>query len=207
VLALRKGPILDVGAAQGMLGRQLQGSGLVLDAVELNPVWADECKPFYRNVYNCPIEAASLEPKTYRVVVCGDVLEHTVDPVSVLRQTMAVATDDATFVVSLPNVAHLAVRLMLLFGSFPKMERGILDRTHLHFFTRRTMTQMLREAGLRVTSARATGVPLDELWRGGEGRLLFKLLTRSQHLALTLAPRLFAYQWVMTAERLPTAGR
>jgi hypothetical protein len=81
------------------------------------------------------------------------------------------------------------------------MERGILDRTHLHFFTRRTMTDLLRQAGLRVVHARPTGVPLDELWPRGEGSLSFRFLTRCQHAALALTPKLFGYQWVMLAER------
>src|SRR4030095_1029375 len=112
-------------------------------------------------------EAAPLPDRTYRMVLCGDVLEHTADPVAVLKRLRQAATDDATFVVSVPNVAHLAVRMMLLFGSFPKMERGILDKTHLQFFTRDTAEAMLRQAGLKVLSASATGVPVDELWRRG----------------------------------------
>ncbi|HEY0736539.1 MAG TPA: hypothetical protein VGD69_16605, partial [Herpetosiphonaceae bacterium] len=112
-----------------------------------------------------------------------------------------VATDDALFIISLPNVAHLAVRLMLLFGRFPQMERGILDRTHLHFYTLDTATDMLRRAGLEVVRARPTGVPLDELWREGEGNLIFNTLMRLQHLALLLAPRLFGFQWVIVARK------
>jgi 2-polyprenyl-3-methyl-5-hydroxy-6-metoxy-1,4-benzoquinol methylase len=204
VTRLGKQPVLDVGAAQGILGRLLEGSGLVIDAVEPNPQWAEHARPHYRQVFNTTIEAAPLPEKTYRTVLCGDVLEHTADPVAVLRRLRQAATDDATFIVSLPNVAHLAVRTMLLFGKFPRMERGILDKTHLQFFTRDTAEQMLREAGLKVVSARATGVPVDELWRRGEGRVLFRAAVRMQHLALDLAPRLFGMQWVFVAE--PVTG-
>ena len=200
VLRLRKDPVLDVGAAQGMLGRQLQGTGLTLDAVELNPDWAEQARPFYRRVFVSGIEAAPLPARTYRTVVCGDVLEHTVDPVAVLRRLRAAATDDATFIISLPNVAHLAIRLMLLFGKFPKMERGILDKTHLHFFTRDTAEKMLRQAGLRVVSVSNTGVPVDELWKSGQGKMLFRVAMRTQHLALDVMPRVFGYQWIMVAE-------
>lgn len=197
-------PILDVGAAQGLLGQLLRDSGLTIDAVEPHPFWAEQARPLYRQVYAQPIEAAELPEATYRVVVCADVLEHTVDPVAVLRRLRQVATPDALFLVSLPNVAHLAVRLMLLFGYFPRMERGILDRTHLHFYTLDTARALLAEAGLEVVRARPTGVPLDELWRGGEQHPLFRLLMRLQHLALLLAPRLFAFQWVLVA-RVPHA--
>ncbi|HEX5502268.1 MAG TPA: class I SAM-dependent methyltransferase [Thermomicrobiales bacterium] len=196
---LAQGPILDVGAAQGMLGQLLAGSGLTLDAIEPRAAWAELARPWYREVFVAPVEAAPLPARTYRTVVCADVLEHTVDPLAVLRRLRAAATADALFVVSLPNVAHLAVRLLLLAGRFPPMERGILDRTHLHFYTRRTAADLLAAAGLRVERAAPTGVPLDELWPRGEGHAAYAALTRLQHLALRLAPGLCAFQWVFVA--------
>lgn len=192
-------PILDVGAAQGFLGQLLEGSGLSIDAVEPNSAWAAGAAPYYRQVWPLTVEQAPLPAGVYRVVVCADVLEHTADPVAVLRHLRTVATQDALFVVSLPNVAHIAVRLLLLFGQFPRMERGVLDRTHLHFYTRRTMRALFSEAGLETVRVRPTGFPLDELWRQGEGTLVFHLLVRLQHLALVLAPTLFAWQWVSVA--------
>ncbi len=200
VRRLGASPVLDVGAAQGVLGQLVAGCGLTIDAVEPNPAWAERARPHYRAVYASAIEDAPLEPGRYRTVVCGDVLEHTVDPVAVLGRLRAVATADALFIVSLPHVAHLAVRLLLLLGRFPRMERGILDKTHLHFYTRDTAEETLRAAGLRVVGAYPTGVPLDELWPGGQGHALYNALMRAQYLALRLAPRLFAFQWVFVAE-------
>jgi SAM-dependent methyltransferase len=199
VRRLGRAPVLDVGAAQGFLGQLLDDSGIDVDAVEPNAYWAERAQPFYRRVYASTIEDAALPDATYRVIVCADVLEHVVDPVSVIEQLRRVATPDALFIVSLPNVAHLAVRLLLLIGKFPQMDRGILDRTHLHFWTLDTARAMLRSAGLEVVRVRPTGVPLDELWKGGEGSPIFTLLMRLQHLALLLAPRLFGFQWVFVA--------
>ena len=196
-----RGPVLDVGAAQGFLGQMLQGTGLAIDAVEANPVWAERAAPFYRQVWPVPIEDAPLPAQTYRVVVCADVLEHTVDPVAVLRRLQDAATEDALFLISLPNVAHVAVRVLLLLGQFPRMERGILDRTHLHFYTRRTGRDLLAEAGLATLRVRPTSFPLDELWPAGEGSSVFRLLMRLQRFALLVAPTLFAWQWVYTACR------
>lgn len=201
VQSLELSPILDVGAAQGMLGHLIQGTGLTIDAVEANPQWADEARPYYRNTWASIVQDAPLPSREYKLVVCADVLEHTPDPVVVLRRLREAATDDATFIISVPNVAHLAVRLMLLFGYFPKMERGILDRTHLQFLTKDTALAMLKQAGLTAQSIRATGIPLDEVWKTGEGKLLFRAMQRMQHLALGVAPRLFAMQWVVVAKQ------
>ena len=199
VRQLGQSPVLDVGAAQGMLGKSLEGTGMVLDAVEANPEWAELARPFYRSVHASYIQDAPLPEKSYKTVVCADVLEHTPDPVAVIGQLRRAATDDATFIVSVPNIAHLGVRLMLLFGQFPKMERGPLDRTHLQFLTKDTARQMLRQGGLDVQRFHVTGVPLDEIWRTGEGNPLFNAMIKAQHLSLALAPRLFGFQWIMVA--------
>jgi len=203
VRELQLSPILDVGAAQGMLGHSIQDTGFTIDGIEANPQWAEMARPYYRQVWASYAEQAPLEPKSYKLVVCGDVLEHTPDPVGVLKKLAEAATDDARFIISVPNVAHLAVRLMLLFGRFPKMERGILDKTHLQFLTKDTALDLLRQAGLRAERVSCTGVPLDELWKNGEGKLLYKLMTKSQHLALAIAPRLFGFQWIFLASKAP----
>src|SRR4051794_19112851 len=84
VRELRLSPILDVGAAQGMLAHSVAGENFVIDGIEANAEWAEMARPLYRNVWSCFAENAPLEPGTYKLVVCGDVLEHTPDPVGVL---------------------------------------------------------------------------------------------------------------------------
>lgn len=205
VRELGRGPILDVGAAQGLLGRLLSGSGLTIDAVEPTPEWALACRPYYRHVLASSIEQAAFAEEKYEIIVCADVLEHTVDPQAVITRLQSAAAFDGLFIVSLPNIAHLAIRLLLLAGKFPMMERGILDRTHLHFYTRDTAAQMLEGAGLRIRRVAATSVPLDELWKGGQGNPLFRLMTKLQHLLVALFPRLFAFQFIFLSERAPTA--
>jgi len=203
VQRLGHGPTLDVGAAQGILGRLLRETGaeLPIDAVEPHPAWAKRARPFYRRMFACTIEEADLPDGAYGLIVCADVLEHVVDPIAVLGRLRRAATADTLFIISLPNAAHLAVRLLLLTGRFPRMERGILDRTHLHFFTRETAVELLREAGLEPLRASGTVVPLDEVWPSGQGTWLYRLLVRLQHLALALAPGLFAHQWIFVARQ------
>ncbi len=196
--------MLDVGAAQGMLGRLLgeeskiedRGSKIEIDAIEPNPEWAEAARPYYRRVMNSTVEAANLVDNTYDCVVCADVLEHLPDPLSTLKRLRKAAKSDATFIVSLPNVAHLAVRTMLLFGRFPKMERGILDKTHLHFFTKDTARDLLTQAGLRVERILTTVVPLEDF---GDG-MLTKVAMGMQRLAVAALPRLFTMQWIFVAK-------
>ena len=192
--------MLDVGAAEGLLGQALAGGGMALDAIEPNPRWAEAARPLYRRVYASTVEAAEFAPGAYDAIVCADVLEHLVDPVAALRRLRSAAAPGAVFLISVPNIAHLAVRGLLLSGRFPPMERGPLDKTHLHFYTRTTAEQMIAAAGLRITAVHATAAPLDELWPRGRGRLLFRALTACQHGAVRLWPRLLGYQWLFEAQ-------
>jgi len=193
--------VLDVGAAQGILGQIVKSDlqfaicNLQLDAVEPNPAWAEAAKPYYRQVINATVEAAELPDDTYDCIVCADVLEHLPDPLSTLRRLRRAAKADATFIISLPNVAHLAVRTMLLFGRFPKMERGILDKTHLQFFTKDTARDLLTSAGLRVERVLSTVVPLEDF---GDG-VFTRSMMGMQRLAVAVLPRLFAMQWIFVA--------
>ncbi|HEU5102437.1 MAG TPA: class I SAM-dependent methyltransferase [Roseiflexaceae bacterium] len=202
VRRMRRTPVLDVGAAQGFLGQLLQQERIQIDAVEPHPIWAEHARAYYRTVYAASLEAAGLPAGRYAVVVCADVLEHTVDPVAALKRLREAATDDATFIISLPNVAHIAARLLLLAGRFPQMERGIFDRTHLHFYTRATAEAMLRDAGLQVLRARPTPVPLEQIWPAGASPALLRALMLAQRVGLLLTPTLFGFQWIFVARPL-----
>jgi 2-polyprenyl-3-methyl-5-hydroxy-6-metoxy-1,4-benzoquinol methylase len=198
---LRAQPILDVGAASGQLGWLLADARLVIDAIEPDHAAADAAAPYYRSVQRTTVEGAALPASTYRVVVCADVLEHLHDPAEQLKRLLASATADATVIVSVPNVAHLAARLLLLAGKFPRHSRGIFDRTHRHFYTRDTLLELLDAAGLAVTTIEVTPVPLEDFWPSGWPSHLKEAVMRLQSLAGRISPRLFGYQWVATATR------
>ncbi len=194
-------PILDVGASSGQLGQLLADTGLTIDGIEPDAGAVQQAKPFYRSIQCSTVEDAELLADTYRVVVCADVLEHLHDPEAQLRRLVDSATTDALIIVSVPNVAHLAARLLLLAGKFPRHPRGIFDRTHRHFYTRDTALDLMDAAGLTVSRIEVTPVPLEEVWPAGWPRPLREALMRLQSLATRFAPRLFAFQWLLTAER------
>ncbi len=201
VRRLGTGPILDVGAASGQLGRLLADTELPIDGIEPDEDAATAAGPFYRSIVTARIEDANLPASTYRVVVCADVLEHTPDPEAVLAHLIAASTSDAVFIISLPNVAHLAARFLLLAGKFPRHDRGIFDRTHLHFYTRSTATELVRSAGLRVSNVGTTPVPLEDVWPAFLGHPTREAAMRAQTVAAKLAPSLFAFQWLIVARR------
>lgn len=198
---LGREPILDVGASSGQLGQLLAGSGLKIDGIEPDAESAALARHHYRSFSATTVEAAELPSAPYRVIVAADVLEHTTDPTNVLKHLVAASTEDALFVISLPNVAHLAARLLVLSGRFPQHDRGIFDRTHLHFYTRETALGLLRSAGLSVNRMNTTPVPLEDVWPVALGPGLRELAMAGQTAAARLTPTLFAFQWLFVARR------
>ena len=126
----------------------------------------------------------------YDVVLFGDTLEHLPDPGAVLARLRSRLKPGGALVVSLPNVANWAIRLSLLAGRFRYTDRGILDRTHLRFFTRRTLIELLEGAGFRVVAVEAS-VPLPGIRA--------EWLCRLAHRVGNWRPSLFAYTFVATA--------
>ena len=98
--------------------------------------------------------AAALNDRKFDIILFADVLEHTPDPLSVLLFYLRFLKSGGRIVVSLPNIACRDRRLALLFGHFDYTDSGIMDRTHLRFFTFHTAQALLREAGLAICSVR-----------------------------------------------------
>jgi hypothetical protein len=103
--------------------------------------------------------------------------------------------------VSVPNIANITVRIGLLFGVFEYRERGILDNTHLRFYTMRTIRRDLENAGFRVIAVRGSSIPIRLI----VGRFTPDFLVRAGEKILSVLTRLwlslFAYQIVVVASR------
>jgi SAM-dependent methyltransferase len=137
----------------------------------------------------------SLEPESLDLVLCLDVLEHLVDPWAMLRRLVALLRPGGAVVASIPNVRHMHVVLPLLFrGRFEYADEGLLDRTHLRFFTRRSAVDLLEGAGLRVDLVRDTG-----LEPGTRSRVI-------DALTLSTFRPLFTVQYLLRAVK-PGGGR
>jgi 2-polyprenyl-3-methyl-5-hydroxy-6-metoxy-1,4-benzoquinol methylase len=198
--------VLDVGAATGTLGRMCAGKGLVLRGVEPGAEWAALAEPYYDALLCGTLEQApDAFLSRHNAVVCADVIEHMAAPDAVLRRLLALQPEGCVFIISVPNVANVWVRLNLLLGRFDYADRGILDRTHLRFFTRRSLVALLETVGLQLIDLDVTPVPLNLVhpwfWRTARGRLAHRQLDR-----LTRRfPTLLGYQFVAQALK-PFAG-
>ena len=142
------------------------------------------------------------EPGTtpFDVVVCADVLEHLPRPEELLARIRAWLAPGGHLFVSLPNVANVTVRAGLLLGRFPYAEKGILDRTHLRFYTRKSARRLLEEAGFRVRSrSPPPRCPTSSPSRPWAARPLSGPVRAFASGTAKLWPTLFGYQFVLEA--------
>ena len=194
--------VLDIGCWSGDMGRFLAAKRhAVVDGVEPDPDMARLAAAHYRDVYVGPIERALAEllPQrrgAYDTLLLMDVLEHLVDPWAVLDACRPLLRQGGTALLSIPNVAHWSMRKELLLGRWCYARFGLLDRTHLRFFTRRSAIKLITGAGWRILSEQAS-VAQPPLLNVPEQGL--RLLARR--------PSLFAFQLLFVAQPTEAACR
>lgn len=147
--------VLDVGCGVGLNGLFARRRGAIVTGIEIAPGTRARASEVLHEVVPADIESDAsmtehLGGRRFDLMLLGDVLEHVADPLAVLRRVLAHLDDEGHVIVSLPNVAAWPVRLGLLGGDFDYTKSGILDDTHLRFFTRSSAVRLVEAAGLEV---------------------------------------------------------
>src|SRR3954462_3977642 len=138
--------VLEVGSASGYFGERLAGKGYYVVGVEQDEAAASVAARFYDEFIIADVEAGLRLSRKFDVIVLADVLEHLRQPLNVLVHLRDLLSSTGRFVISVPNVANIYVRLSLLFGRFEYADRGILDETHLRFFTMNSACALMQKA-------------------------------------------------------------
>jgi glycosyltransferase involved in cell wall biosynthesis len=203
----RNQDVLDLGCGEGFVAGRLAENGNRVVGVDRLARPKNE-SAFERYIAaDLTLGLAGVLPelgeRKFDRVLMMDLLEHLPDPGPLLRDCRRVLKGNGELLVSVPNVANFTVRLMLLFGRFHYTDRGILDRTHLRFFTRKTARRLLEENGYRILSRRMTIIPLELVIGLRPESLVVRALGKLLAWATRLLPGLLGYQVMMTA----TPGR
>lgn len=180
--------ILDVGCHTGIMGEILrQKKEAKVVGVDMDSEALRVARGRLQSVFLLDIEQEGWSRhlinegfEKFDTVLFGDVLEHTHNPERILREAKTLLKSEGRVIVSVPNIAHWKVRLALLFGRFEYQESGILDKTHLRFFTKKTAKQLLENSGYAIRQFNVAGYALP-------------------HWLLRLFPGLFTVQFVMCA--------
>lgn len=150
--------VLDVGCGRGGFGAELKRQRPKVHVTGLEP--NEDAASVAASRYDRVIVGRfpeSISDGEFDCIVFNDVLEHMVDPWTALKQAAAMLTRNGCVVASIPNLRYLPVLLGLLRGRFSYADSGVLDRTHLRFFTQSSITEMFVEAGYVVDQMRPTG--------------------------------------------------
>jgi GT2 family glycosyltransferase/2-polyprenyl-3-methyl-5-hydroxy-6-metoxy-1,4-benzoquinol methylase len=158
--------VIDFGCATGYLACLLKQKGCVVTGIEINEQAASIAEQYCERVIVCDLDITRLldilPKQTFDVAVFGDVLEHLRDPWRILQETKELLLPQGYVVASIPNIAHGAIRLSLLQGKFDYQELGILDNTHLRFFTRKTVEELFEKSGYLSEIVDRTHLPILE---------------------------------------------
>ena len=147
--------VLEVGCANGALSEYLTRQlGCEVVGVEWNSQAALQAGRYCTHVIVGDVEKDALDRAEGRfdAITFGNVLEHLVSPGTVLKRCRPLLSSRGFVLISVPNVAHYTLRLSLLRGRFDYQQRGMLDHTHLRFFTLRTARRMLIDAGYQIAA-------------------------------------------------------
>lgn len=199
--------VLELGCADGSMSRLLkQHCEASIIGVEQNPntAWRARCFCDYVFTENLddPHSLDALEGEKFDVITLVDVLEHLQHPQALLQRLKPLLLDEGCLLLSVPNVAHASVRLELLKGDFRYESSGILDDTHLKFFTATTLQTILVEAGYAVQA-------LDYTWHDLADTVISEQLqtlgihVTPEALAAFHTPDAMAYQFIAAAQPLP----
>lgn len=202
-LAGRDQAILDVGCGEGHFAAVIAKAG--------NRVVGIDCLPqaVHHAVMDQYISAdldqglrgamPALGQRRFDLVMLQDVLEHLRSPEQMLHDCKSVLAAHGRIAVSVPNVANITVRLALLFGRFEYRPRGILDRTHLRFYTRQSARRLLEACGYTVEKQTVTVMPLELVLGLDPKNPIMIVINRTLAVMTWLAPSLLGYQTVLVA--------
>lgn len=146
--------VLEVGSSSGYLTKVLKEKDTTVDIIEIEKEPFEQAKKIARNSYFGSIEDLSVQGKIkekYDVIICADVLEHLVNPGEVLDFLKTKLKKDGVILISIPNVAYWGMRVHLMFsGDFSYHDSGLMDRTHLRFYSLNNFKDLLKKHGYIV---------------------------------------------------------
>jgi 2-polyprenyl-3-methyl-5-hydroxy-6-metoxy-1,4-benzoquinol methylase len=196
--------ILDLGCGRGVLAEEfVKRENRVVGADVLPP---SEVSPSLDTYYQDSFYLEGLTRlkgklggRKFDKVLLLDVIEHIPDSEGMVRECHDLLRPEGQVVISVPNIANISVRLMLLMGRFDYMPRGIMDRTHLRFFTRKSIRKLVEEQGFTIVRHKMTVIPLEVIIGLSPTNWLMRFMNGILIMFTRLFPSLFGYQSFIVA--------
>jgi 2-polyprenyl-3-methyl-5-hydroxy-6-metoxy-1,4-benzoquinol methylase len=193
--------VLDLGCGHGYFSRELSKRKNRIVGIDILP------EPHERDVFDQYIQAdlndrdldlaALVDGRRFDVVLLPDVLEHLNEPERLLKACKAVLRPHGIVIISLPNVANITVRASLLMGRFDYTERGILDKTHVRFFTRKTARALVESSGFELVEHTMSVMPVELILGVEPDRAPMRILGGVMKGLTSVLPGLLGYQSIL----------
>jgi lipopolysaccharide biosynthesis protein/2-polyprenyl-3-methyl-5-hydroxy-6-metoxy-1,4-benzoquinol methylase len=205
VALIRSGStVLDVGCSTGMLGKYLsEKKQCIVDGVDIDYDALEKCGSAYRKTERKDLESESLlhcfDLESYDFIICADVIEHLKSPDKLISELSSLLCSDGTMIISIPNITYVGVAIELLNGNFGYRKNGILDATHLRFYSKQSMIEVINDRGLHVWDINCVEKQIDSTEFGGiKSRLFPHELINS---IVQYRNDAYVYQWIFLVKK------
>lgn len=201
-----KSYVLDVGCASGYIGEYLfNEKDCEIVGFDIGQEYIDYCNSLgcYKNLHLLNLDKLSDETDVYNgkfdYILMLDVIEHTRNPVEVVFKLKKLLKPSGKIIFSIPNISHGSIVISLLQNQFKYQDQGLLDYTHISFFTLENIINLFNETHMQITNLEYVYQPFHcgicpQTYKKAGRKLLKKLLKDPQHQA---------YQYVVTVENNP----
>ena len=193
--------LLDLGCGNGTIFKE-NANKVKIVGIDENP---DTKLDYYSEVISSSIDEFSqireIGLVKFDIIVAADILEHCANPEAILIFYTNFLKPNGKIIISVPNVANVFIRFLLLFGIFNYTDKGILDRTHLRFFTKKSITTLIKKVGFKIDRILFSIIPFELVL---PGLIYFKresVLRKITYSLTRLRPTLFAYQFIIVANK------
>ncbi|MBD3164435.1 methyltransferase domain-containing protein [Candidatus Woesearchaeota archaeon] len=193
------GTALDIGSSSGYIAKQL--TNYTVYCIDIDKESIKNAKRYCKKAILGDIESARLPKNKFDMIIAADILEHLKNPAKVLLKLRNSLKKNGKMIISVPNVAHLWIRINLLFGRFNYEKKGILDKTHLRFYTLSSIKKELDKAGFRIIKIIPTPVPLPIINKAFAESNILNFVHKINNFFAHSFRRLLAFQFVIYVKK------
>jgi len=195
--------ILDVGCGDGLFANYISDDNhkVGVDFIPRSENIDKSFKEYYRYDLNDGLPEEIKQKEKFDYVLLLDIVEHLLDQDKIIDDAASVLKPDGRIILSLPNIANIYVRLNLLIGRFPYADKGILDRTHLHFYTLKIIKELVKKHNLEIEKINVSPIPVIEVLPGFFKNYPGRFLNLVLYVKALIMKRLFGYQFILTLKK------
>jgi 2-polyprenyl-3-methyl-5-hydroxy-6-metoxy-1,4-benzoquinol methylase len=190
--------ILDTGCGDGLFSEHINKGNIKVgvDFISESESIKKNLDEYYQYDLNNGLPEYLENKEKYDYILMLDILEHLYNYDNIITQSKKLLKPEGKIIISVPNIANIYVRLNLLIGRFPYGDKGILDRTHLQFFTLGSIKKLLKSYNLEIVKKKVTPVPIIEIFPNFLKNNLGIILNFILYLISVPFKRLYGYQFI-----------